>query len=128
MAWLMSLSAFCRSSGAEIATMLEERVIEVAPLAYMRGRTFKHSWIIADEMQNATPGQMKMLLTRLGEGSKIVATGDIDQADRANNNNGLLDFQLRYSDDSSLIKLVQFAKKDIERHPVVEKILEIYGE
>jgi phosphate starvation-inducible PhoH-like protein len=113
---------------AEIATMLEERVIEVAPLAYMRGRTFKHSWIIADEMQNATPGQMKMLLTRLGEGSKIVATGDIDQADRANNNNGLLDFQLRYSDDSSLIKLVQFAKKDIERHPVVEKILEIYGE
>ena len=67
---------------SEIAKMLDDRTIEISPLAYMRGRTFKNSWIIADEMQNATPSQMKMLLTRLGEGSKMIVTGDTRQADR----------------------------------------------
>ena len=78
---------------SEIAKMLDDRTIEISPLAYMRGRTFKDSWIIADEMQNATPSQMKMLLTRLGEGSKMIVTGDTRQADRSDDNNGLLDFQ-----------------------------------
>src|SRR6056300_1095342 len=78
-------------SPMETTKMLEEQIIEISPLAFMRGRTFKNAWIVADEMQNATPNQMKMLLTRLGEGSKIVVTGDLRQADRPSNN-GLLEF------------------------------------
>ena len=75
----------------EIEGMIEEGIIEISPLAYMRGRTFKNSFILADEMQNATPNQMKMLLTRLGEGSQMAVTGDLAQADRINDN-GLIDF------------------------------------
>ena len=70
----------------QIAAMLEEGIIEISPLAYMRGRTFKNAYIIADEMQNATQNQMKMLLTRLGENSKMVVTGDLAQADRLKDN------------------------------------------
>jgi len=77
----------------EIANMLENNIIEIAPLAYMRGRTFKQAFIIADEMQNATPNQMKMLLTRIGEDSRMVVTGDIQQTDRKEAQNGLLDFK-----------------------------------
>jgi phosphate starvation-inducible PhoH-like protein len=75
----------------DIETMLYEGVIEISPLAYMRGRTFKNAYIIADEMQNATVNQMKMLLTRLGENSKMVVTGDLAQADRLKDN-GLINF------------------------------------
>ncbi|MDC1281841.1 PhoH family protein, partial [Methylophilaceae bacterium] len=74
----------------DVTHMMEEQIIEISPLAFMRGRTFKNSIIIADEMQNATPGQMKMLLTRIGEGSKIVVTGDVEQADKSGKNNGRL--------------------------------------
>jgi phosphate starvation-inducible protein PhoH and related proteins len=114
----------------EVARMLEEQVIEISPLAFMRGRTFKDSWIVADEMQNATPGQMKMLLTRLGEGSKIVVTGDTRQADRSDDNNGLLDFKSLVAtyQQSKYVAGVQFENKDIKRHPAVEEILSIYGE
>ena len=66
----------------EITALLEEKTLEIAPLGYMRGRTFKNSWIIADEMQNSTISQMKMLCTRLGEGTRLVITGDLDQFDR----------------------------------------------
>ena len=114
----------------EVARMLDEQVIEIAPLAYMRGRTFKGSWVVADEMQNATPGQIKMLLTRLGEGSKIVVTGDTRQADRSNSENGLLDFKglvERYQ-QSKYVAGVEFHAKDIARHPAVREILDIYGE
>jgi phosphate starvation-inducible PhoH-like protein len=114
----------------EIAKMLEEQQIEIAPLAFMRGRTFKQSWIIADEMQNATPSQMKMLLTRLGEGSKIVVTGDTQQTDRKKQDNGLLDFQqlvAKYQ-DCRFVAGVEFGGKDIQRHPAVAEILKIYGE
>jgi phosphate starvation-inducible PhoH-like protein len=114
----------------EIAKMLEEQIIEISPLAYMRGRTFKNSWIIADEMQNATPSQMKMLLTRLGEGSKIVVTGDTRQADRREADNGLLDFK-RLVDDYKRCKYVagvEFNGKDVQRHPAVLEILKIYKE
>ena len=114
----------------EIAKMLEEQQIEIAPLAFMRGRTFKQSWIIADEMQNATPSQMKMLLTRLGEGSKIVVTGDTQQTDRKIKDNGLLDFQqlvAKYQ-DCRFVAGVEFGGKDIQRHPAVAEILKIYGE
>ena len=75
----------------EIEGMIAEGVMEIAPLAYMRGRTFKRAYIIADEMQNSTTNQMKMLLTRLGEGSKMAVTGDLNQADRMKDN-GLIDF------------------------------------
>jgi len=114
----------------EIAKMLEEQIIEISPLAFMRGRTFKNSWIIADEMQNATPSQMKMLLTRLGESSKMIVTGDTRQADRREDDNGLLNFQ-RLVDDYRNCKYVsgiEFDHRDIQRHPAVLEILKIYGE
>ena len=112
----------------DIAKMLEEGVIEISPLAYMRGRTFKNAYIIADEMQNATVNQMKMLLTRLGEGSKMVVTGDLAQADRVNDN-GLVNFcNLLTNKQPKHIDIVQFDAKDIERHQAVREVLEIYGD
>ena len=80
-------------------------------------------------MQNATPNQMKMLLTRIGEGSKIVVTGDVKQTDRKEKDNGLLDFmQLVQARDSVHIESVQFSHNDIERHPAVTEVLTIYGD
>jgi phosphate starvation-inducible PhoH-like protein len=112
----------------DIAKMLEEGVIEISPLAYMRGRTFKNAYIIADEMQNATINQMKMLLTRLGEGSKMVVTGDLAQADRVNDN-GLVNFcGLLTSKTLKHIDIVQFDHKDIERHNAVKEVLSLYGD
>jgi len=75
----------------DIAAMIDEQKIEIAPLAFMRGRTFKNAYIIADEMQNATPAQCKMLMTRIGENSKIVITGDVEQTDRNKANSGRAD-------------------------------------
>lgn len=114
----------------ETASMLEEQILEISPLAFMRGRTFKHSWIIADEMQNATPSQMKMLLTRLGEGSRMVVTGDVKQTDRREGENGLIDFGklMAKFGNSQYIDWVEFDHKDIERHPAVAEILKIYGD
>jgi phosphate starvation-inducible PhoH-like protein len=117
-------------SPKDVARMLEEQTIEISPLAFMRGRTFKGSWVVADEMQNATPGQMKMLLTRLGEGSKIVVTGDTRQADRREDDNGLLDFKglVESYQQSKYVAGVEFSARDIARHPAVKEILDIYGE
>jgi len=117
-------------SPTETAKMLEDQIIEISPLAFMRGRTFKNAWIVADEMQNATPNQMKMLLTRLGEGSKIVVTGDIRQTDKKEIDNGLLDFSTlveRY-EHSKFVEGIQFQHTDIERHPAVVEVLSIYGD
>mgnify|MGYP003334009352 FL=1 len=114
----------------EIARMLDDAVIEISPLAYMRGRTFKNTFIIADEMQNATPGQMKMLLTRLGENSKMVVTGDTRQADRADPDNGLLDFRqlvAKYN-NNQYVAGVELSSRDIHRHPAVVEVLKIYKE
>ena len=113
----------------EIANMLEEGVIEISPLAYMRGRTFKNAYIVADEMQNATVNQMKMLLTRLGEGSKMVVTGDLAQADRLSDN-GLIDFcnLLEQKEYLEHIDIIRFDAKDIERHNAVKEVLAVYGE
>jgi phosphate starvation-inducible PhoH-like protein len=112
----------------EIEGMIKEGVIEISPLAYMRGRTFKDSYIIADEMQNATPNQMKMLLTRIGTGSKMVVTGDLNQADRLKDN-GLLDFVNHLKDsEASRISTVQFKHGDIERHEAVTEVLKVYGD
>ena len=113
----------------ETTKMLEEQIIEISPLAFMRGRTFKNAWIVADEMQNATPNQMKMLLTRLGENSKMVVTGDTQQADRRAKDNGLLDFQsLMTNFKSRYIAGVEFAVTDVRRHPAVAEVLKLYGE
>ena len=117
---------FCQR---EIERQIREGIIEISPLAYMRGRTFKNSVIIADEMQNATPSQMKMLLTRLGEGSKMVVTGDLQQADRPSKN-GLLEFLGLYNgfENHQYVDICKFGKQDIERHEAVKEILEIYGD
>lgn len=113
----------------QIEAMIQEGTIEVAPLAYMRGRTFTRSVVIADEMQNATPQQMKMLLTRLGDGSKFIVTGDLEQHDRGYENNGLKDFIERMANSAQCqrIALVTFDKVHVERHPVVTEVLNIYN-
>ncbi len=117
-------------SAREIANMLDEQTIEIAPLAYMRGRNFKNSWIIFDEAQNATVNQMKMVLTRLAQGSRLVVTGDLAQLDRKfNTDNGLRDFIDKLSQhNSSMITKVEFERRDVQRHPVVSEVLKLYGE
>lgn len=112
----------------QITGMLAEGVLEIAPLSYMRGRTFCNSYIIADECQNTTASQMKMLLTRIGENSKMAVTGDLNQSDRMNDN-GLLDFLNKYGKyEQNQISIVKFGSKDIVRHRVVSQVLKIYGE
>ena len=112
----------------DIENMLYEGVIEISPLAYMRGRTFKNAYVIADEMQNAKQNQMKMLLTRLGENSKMVVTGDLNQADRLKDN-GLVDFIDKIKGHRlSHIDAVYFDSHDIERHDAVKEVLDIYGD
>ncbi len=114
----------------DIAHMLDEQHIEIAPLAYMRGRNFKNSWIVFDEAQNATVNQMKMVLTRLAQGSKLVVTGDLEQLDRKfSSDNGLRDFIERISQNqSNMIARVDFGRRDVQRHPVVSEVLKLYGE
>jgi phosphate starvation-inducible PhoH-like protein len=113
----------------DIAKMLEDGTIEISPLAYMRGRTFKNAYIIADECQNTTVNQMKMLLTRLGDGSRMVVTGDLAQADRLNDN-GLINFCNLLGGKQGLkhVDIVQFNAKDIERHNAVKEVLALYGD
>lgn len=116
----------------QVEMMLTENLIEIAPLAYMRGRTFEDSWIIADEMQNATKSQMKMLLTRIGNGTKMIVTGDLKQHDRGFSENGLSDFVqlVKHYEQEKLkhIAISRFDMMDVERHPAVTEVLKIYGE
>ena len=112
----------------EVTALIEEKIIEIAPLGYMRGRTFKNCWIVADEMQNSTVAQMKMLLTRLGENSRLIITGDLDQHDRGEEQNGLEDFLEKFRGKrSSSITSFEFQHSDIEREEVVKEVLEIYS-
>ncbi len=111
----------------EVTQLIDEKIIEISPLAYMRGRTFKNCWIVADEMQNSSINQMKMMLTRIGEGTKLVITGDLEQNDRAGEVNGLEDFLGRFKGRrSESIASVEFDCGDIERSEVVKEILDIY--
>lgn len=113
----------------DIAAMIEDQVIEIAPLAYMRGRTFKRSWIIADEMQNATPAQCKMLMTRIGTDSRIVITGDVEQADRDRGANGLLDLCQRLTATQVPgITVCELAGRDIQRHEIIGPVLALYAD
>lgn len=113
----------------EVQKMMEDGIIEISPLAYMRGRTFKNSIIIADEMQNSTISQTKMVLTRIGEGSRIIMTGDLNQHDRGFGDNGLKDFVGRFAAKrTSGITVIQFDQTEVERHPIIEQILDLYDD
>jgi len=102
-----------------------ERFISIEPLGYMRGRTFDNTLIIADEMQNSTPNQMKMLLTRVGEGTKLIVTGDLEQSDLGSEN-GLEDLIYRMQcQDLEYIAHVEMEDEDIVRHPAVKEVLSI---
>ena len=112
----------------EIMGMIEDQIIEIAPLAFMRGRTFKDAWIVGDEMQNATPSQVKMLLTRIGSGSKIVVTGDVEQTDRRQADNGLLDLAARLqASPVPSIAVCRFTDRDIQRHEIIKSVLNLYA-
>ena len=127
-------------SQKELDRLIYDNVIEIAPLAFMRGRTFKNTFIIGDEMQNSSPNQMKMLLTRLGESSKMVVTGDVQQNDISNKKiSGLEDIvektrryvnfiEKKYNTclDAS-VQIVEFTPDHIERSKVVRRVLDIYN-
>jgi len=111
----------------DIVRMIEDEIIEISPLAFMRGRTFKNAWIVADEMQNATPNQIKMLLTRIGENSKIVLTGDVEQTDRTTANNGLLDLAARLrAQPRPGLSVCELGSRDVQRHPIIATVLAMY--
>ena len=108
------------------ARLLERQTIELAPLAYMRGRTLNHSFIILDEAQNTTPEQMKMFLTRIGFGTKAVVTGDITQIDLARGQkSGLIEAE-RVLNGVRGLAFVRFTSADVVRHPLVQKIIDAY--
>jgi phosphate starvation-inducible protein PhoH and related proteins len=110
----------------KVAKAFERGMIEIAPLAYMRGRTLNHSFIILDEAQNTTPEQMKMFLTRIGFGSKAVITGDVTQIDLARGQkSGLNDARIVLKDVRG-IAFQQFLAEDVVRHPLVQKIVSAY--
>lgn len=113
-------------SGAQIKNMLANRVIEIVPLAFMRGRTFQQAFILADEMQNATPRQFKMLMTRLGVGSKMVITGDLQQSDLGGVN-GLSDFCFRYEKRTLEGAALCFLKgDDVQRSVFARNVVKWY--
>jgi len=126
-------------SQTQLDRMMFDNIIEIAPLAFMRGRTFKNTLIIADEMQNSTPNQMLMLLTRIGQGSKLVVTGDMKQTDiDTQKENGLSDvikktkkyithMEKKHATLDNSIQIVEFTNKEIERSRVVRKILDVYN-
>jgi phosphate starvation-inducible PhoH-like protein len=105
---------------------MEKGLIEVAPLAYMRGRTLDNSYIILDEAQNTTPAQMKMFLTRIGFGSKVIVTGDLTQKDLPVGTQSGLDSALKILKDIEDIGIIQFTNADVVRHPLVQRIVEAY--
>jgi phosphate starvation-inducible PhoH-like protein len=112
----------------KVATHLERNVIEVAPLAFMRGRTLNDSFVILDEAQNTTPEQMKMFLTRLGFGSKMVITGDITQVDLPRDQQSGLIVIADILNDIEGVEFVRFGGEDVVRHRLVQRIVEAYDE
>ena len=113
--------------GVEKTTkLIEKEVIEVAPLAYLRGRTLNNAFIIMDESQNTTVEQMKMVLTRIGYGSQAVINGDLTQIDLPKHITSGLDHVIRVLKDTSGIGIVEFSSQDVIRHPLVRKIIDAY--
>jgi phosphate starvation-inducible PhoH-like protein len=115
-------------SKSELTNMIKNNIIEISPLSFMRGRTFKNSFIIADEMQNSTPNQMLMLLTRIGINSRMVITGDLAQSDRMENN-GLKDFvfKLKNNNIPENLYLIEMEEQDVQRSKLVYDILQLYN-
>ena len=109
-----------------VAALIEKNAIELAPLAYMRGRTLSDAFVIMDEAQNTTVEQMKMLLTRTGFGSKVVITGDLSQVDLPRGTCSGLEHALSVLSNVRGIEVSKFASKDIVRHPLVQRIVEAY--
>ncbi|MFT5609183.1 MAG: phosphate starvation-inducible PhoH-like protein, partial [Parvicella sp.] len=109
-----------------VAGLIEKNAIELAPLAYMRGRTISDAFVIMDEAQNTTVAQMKMLLTRTGFGSKVVITGDLSQVDLPKGTRSGLEHALSVLTNVRGIEVTKFASKDIVRHPLVQRIVEAY--
>lgn len=113
----------------QISQLIERQVIEICPLAYMRGRTFENAWIILDEAQNTLKSQMLMMLTRIGNGSKLIVTGDPAQYDRGFDTNGLTDLLTRIKrKPQEDIGLIEFGHQDIERHPIIQKVIRLYDD
>jgi len=113
----------------DITAMMEDGKIEIAPLAFMRGRTFRNSWIIADEFQNSSPEQVLMLMTRIGEGSKIVITGDASQTDHKRGSNGLVDLCERLQRGGVKgIAVCDLDNRDIQRHKIIDSVLRLYSD
>ena len=107
--------------------LIERHVIEVCPLAYMRGRTLNHAFVILDESQNTTPEQMKMFLTRIGFGSKAVITGDVTQVDLPRGTQSGLAQVMTFLEGVEGIGFTWFTPRDVVRHPLVQRIVEAYG-
>jgi phosphate starvation-inducible PhoH-like protein len=107
---------------------MEKGLIEVAPLAYMRGRTLDNAYIILDEAQNTTPAQMKMFLTRIGFGSKVVITGDRTQKDLPSGAVSGLDVALKVLKGVEGIGFIELDSRDVVRHPLVQRIVKAYDE
>jgi len=114
-------------SRTQVTNMVLNGQIEISPLGFMRGRTFKNAFIIADEMQNSSPNQMYMLLTRIGSNSRMVITGDLEQSDKYENN-GLKDLLNKYkkSEKPKNILLVELDKTDVQRSELVKDVMKIY--
>jgi phosphate starvation-inducible PhoH-like protein len=109
-----------------VAKLMDRMVIEVAPLAYMRGRTLNNSFVILDEAQNTTPEQMKMFLTRIGFGTRAVITGDVTQVDLPRHQRSGLVNTLEVLDGVKGIGVTRFDSRDVVRHPLVQRIVEAY--
>lgn len=109
-----------------IESYIERGIIEVAPLAYMRGRTLNHAFVILDEAQNTTPQQMLMFLTRLGFDSKCAITGDLTQIDLPNRNTSGLKEARKILNDVKDLAIIELTERDVVRHPLVQKIIEAY--
>lgn len=107
---------------------MEKGLIEVAPLAYMRGRTLDNAYIVLDEAQNTTPAQMKMFLTRIGFGSKAIITGDLSQKDLPKDAKSGLEVALKVLRKIDEIAVIKFGSEDVVRHPLVQKIVNAYEE
>jgi phosphate starvation-inducible protein PhoH and related proteins len=117
-----------RVSPAQIKSWIADKVLEIAPLAFMRGRTFANCVIVMDEAQNATWGQLQMVLTRLGFGSKMIVTGDPDQSDLERGDSGLSDMAQAISGKLSSVSVVRLDEADVVRHPTVRALLPILGQ
>ena len=129
--WMLPILDYFKEyySPQDIEYMIKEEVVEIVPIAYIRGRTFKNAIVIVDEEQGTTPNSMLSILTRIGENSRIIVTGDIKQTDRGGAN-GLRDIMEKINKASKLsyVTMVEFNTKDIERHPAVGEVLALYKE